>query len=187
MNCISINQMTLANQMQRLWLEHVYWTRLLIISILNCLKDQQATQERLLKNPDDLGCLFGRFYGPEAKKVITDLLTEHLVIGAKLVTAYRDNNCQEIEKLNKSWYENADKMAHAFACLNPCFAKKDLRDMFYMHLDLTKNEVSLRLQCKYQEDVINFDKLQDEILTMSDYFTCGIVNQMHPLFRCNFC
>lgn len=187
MNCVSINQMTLLNQMQRLWFEHIYWTRLLIISILNCLNDQKVTQERLLQNPCDLGCLFGQFYGRGAQKIITDLLTEHLVIGAKLVNAYKENNCQKIEKLNTQWYENADEMARAFACLNPCFVEKDLRDMFYMHLNLTKNEVSLRLEGKYREDIINFNELQEKILTMANYFTCGIVNHMHPLFRCNTC
>ena len=56
--------------------------------------------------------------------------------------------------------------------------------MLYTHLDLTKNEVSLRLQGKYAEDVANFDRIEMEALEMADYFTMGIVYQFAYVFTC---
>lgn len=185
MNCISMNQFNLSNKMRMLWEQHVFWTRLLIISILESLKDLDATQNRLLRNPIDIGMVYGEFYDQTIQKAVTDLLTEHLVIGAELVTAYKNNNTKEINRLNTLWYQNADKMAKAFASFNPYYIEEDIRKMLYTHLDLTKNEVALRLQGKYAEDTMNFDRLELEAIGMADYFTMGIVCQFYPMFTCD--
>ena len=58
MECITTNQLNLMNKMSILWDQHVCWTRLLIISILENLKDLEETKKRLLKNPVDIGILF---------------------------------------------------------------------------------------------------------------------------------
>lgn len=185
-NYMNVNQSDLSHTMRMLWEQHIFWTRLLIISILESLKDLDATQQRLLRNPVDLGNVFAQFYGSETQKIITDLLTEHLVIGAQLVTAFRNNNTQDIERLNTLWYHNANRMAQAFASINPYFIEDELRDMLYTHLDLTKNEVSLRLQGKFEEDTANFDQLEQAALAMADYFTQGLINQFQPVFTYRF-
>lgn len=186
MNCVNFSQSDLSDTMRMLWEQHVFWTRLLIISILENLKDLDATQKRLLRNPIDLGNVFGQFYGSEVQKIITDLLTEHLVIGAQLVTAFKNNNKSEIQRLNTLWYDNANRMAQAFASINPYYIEEELRDMLYTHLSLTKNEVSLRLQEKFEEDTANFDQIEQEVLAMADYFTSGIINQFQPVFSYRF-
>lgn len=58
MECITTNQLSLMNKMGILWDQHVFWTRLLIISILENLKDLEETKKRLLNNPVDIGILF---------------------------------------------------------------------------------------------------------------------------------
>ena len=56
------------------------WTRMLLISIAENLKDLDATQARLLENPKDIANIFRRFYGDVVANKIQQLLTEHLVI-----------------------------------------------------------------------------------------------------------
>lgn len=184
MNCISIKQLNLSNEMRMLWEQHVYWTRLIIISILNNLKDLKETEKRLLMNPVDIGRIYGRFYGPAVQREVTKLITEHLEIGGQLIIASKNNSKEEIGRLNTLWYQNADKIARYFASFNPYYNEEELRRMLYTHLDLTKNEVSLRLQGKYAEDVANFDRIEMEALEMADYFTMGIVYQFAYVFTC---
>lgn len=184
MNCITMNQLNLMSKMNSLWEQHVFWTRLLIISILNDLGNLQETQNRLLRNPVEMGALFGKFYGVNVQNAITELITEHLVIGAQLITAYKNNNTTEIDKLNKQWYENADKIARAFASINPHYNESEVRMMFYNHLDLTKKEVALNLEGKYAEDVENFDLIEKQALEMAQYFSMGIVKQFGRMFTC---
>ena len=164
------------------WLQHVYWTRMLLISIAERLQDQEAVTNRLLKNPKDIANIFEEYYGAEIAKQIADLLTEHLQIGAQLITALRDGKTQEADDLNKKWYLNADKMADAFSSINPNYNREDVRKMLYDHLDLTTQEVAMRLAKNYNADIDAFDKVEQEVLQMADYFLSGIIKQFPNLF-----
>ena len=45
------------------WEQHIMWTRMLLISIAENLKDLEATQSRLLRNPKDIADIFKIYYG----------------------------------------------------------------------------------------------------------------------------
>ena len=166
--------LAVSDLMRKLWSQHVYWTRMVLISIADRLRDQDATTARLLQNPKDLANLFGQYFGEAAAKSIQELLTEHLVIGAKLITALRDKQMATADKLTRQWYENADEMARAFATLSPAYKYDELRDMLFTHLRLTTDEVAKRLAGNYPADIMAFDKVEQEALAMADYFTVGL-------------
>jgi uncharacterized protein YicC (UPF0701 family) len=167
----------LSWKMRFVWLQHVYWTRLLLISIAERLKDLDATTARLMQNPKDIADVFKVYYGAETAGAIEQLLTEHLQIGAELITALRDSKTAEAEHLKTMWYENADKMAKAFSGINPYYRYDELRDMLYRHLELTTEEVAKRLAGDYTADIQAFGRVEQEALMMADYFTSGICRQ----------
>lgn len=179
---ISINQVNLLEMMNIAWLEHIFWTRLLLISISEDLKDLDATRTRLLENPMDIANIFRMYYGNNNARTIQDLLTEHLVIGEKLIVALKNNNQTLSKALNDEWYRNADEMAEAFSSINPFYSKEQLRKMLYEHLKLTSDEVAARLRKDYTADIKAFDMVQKEILMMSHFFVSGIVRQFPNLF-----
>ena len=183
-NCISKMHFDLSKQMRLAWSQHVYWTRLLIISIVDGLKDTDNATTRVLQTAPDIANLFAPFYGPEVKRLLEHLLTEHLVIGKKLIVAAHDKNTADVEKFNKEWYENADRIADSLSKINPShFNREDVRKMFYSHLDLTKEELSYRLGDQYSEDVQAFNKVETEAMMMADFFVNGIVKQFQNRFR----
>ena len=179
---ISMNQVQLIKQMNLVWEQHIMWTRMLLISIAENLKDLEAMQTRLLRNPKDIADVFRRFYGIAVANRIQQLLTEHLVIGKDLIVALKNKNQEEATKLNTKWYQNADEMAEAFSSINPFYPKEEIRNMLYEHLRLTTNEVNYRLQGNYVEDINSYDMVQKEILKMSQFFVNGIVKQFPNLF-----
>ena len=179
---ISMNQVQLIKQMNLVWEQHIMWTRMLLISIAENLKDLEAMQTRLLRNPKDIADVFRRFYGIAVANRIQQLLTEHLVIGKDLIVALKNKNQEEATKLNTKWYQNADEMAEAFSSINPFYPKEEIRNMLYEHLRLTANEVNYRLQGNYVEDINSYDMVQKEILKMSQFFVNGIVKQFPNLF-----
>lgn len=105
---ISIYHVRLLEKMNLVWEQHIMWTRMLLISIAENLKDLDATQARLLQNPKDIADIFRVFYGDSVANTIQDLLTEHLVIGKELIVALKNNNQTQAAILNKKWYKNAD-------------------------------------------------------------------------------
>ncbi|MCL2355220.1 MAG: LysM peptidoglycan-binding domain-containing protein [Oscillospiraceae bacterium] len=170
-HCISQMQFNLSKEMRLAWSQHVYWTRLLIISIVNMLKDTDNATTRVLQTAKDIADLFAPFYGYEVTNAIEKLLTEHLVIGKNLIVAATNKNATDVEKYNKEWYENADEIATAFNKINPNhYNEEEVRKMFYKHLDLTKEELSHRLNGQYDEDVKAFNKVEAEAMMMADYF-----------------
>ena len=179
---ISMNQVQLIKQMNLVWEQHIMWTRMLLISIAENLKDLEAMQTRLLRNPKDIADVFRRFYGIAVANRIQQLLTEHLVIGKDLIVALKNKNQEEATKLNTKWYQNADEMAEAFSSINPFYPKEEIRNMLYEHLRLTTSEVDNRLKGNYAEDIRSYDMVQKEILRMSQFFVNGIVKQFPNLF-----
>ena len=180
--CISPKQVELLKQMNLVWEQHIMWTRMLLISIASDLKDLAATQTRLLQNPKDIANIFRKYYGNNAANRIQNLLTEHLAIGKDLIVALKNNNQEEARKLNDKWYRNADEMAEAFSSINPFYKKNEIRNMLYEHLRFTTSEVNNRLKGNFAEDISDYDKVQREILKMSEYFVDGIVKQFPNMF-----
>lgn len=179
---ISINQVNLLLNMNLAWLEHVLWTRMLLISIAENLKDLEPTKARLLENPRTIANVFRKYYGNNIANTIQKLLTEHLVIGGDLIVALKNGNQKLAQELNTKWYKNADDMADEFSRINPFYSKEETRNMLYEHLRLTTNEVSAHLKKDYAADIRAYDEVQKEALHMSEFFVDGIVKQFPDLF-----
>ena len=179
---VSINEVRLLEQMNLVWEQHIMWTRMLLISIAESLKDLDATQTRLLRNPGDIANVFRPYYGANVTNKIEKLLTEHLVIGKNLIVALKNNNQKEAMELNKKWYQNADDMAEAFSSINSFYPKEEIRKMLYEHLRITTDEVNARLKGDYVADINAYNMVQKEILQMSRFFVNGIVRQFPNLF-----
>ena len=114
---------------------------------------------------------------------IENLLTELLSIGKDLIVALKNNSQRLANELNDKWYKNANEMANFFSSINPYYSREKLCDMLYDHLELTSDEVDARLKKDYKADINAFDKVQREVLNMSQYFVDGIVRQFPNLFN----
>ena len=114
---------------------------------------------------------------------IENLLTEHHSIGKDLIVALKNNSQRLANELNDKWYKNANEMANFFSSINPYYSREKLCDMLYDHLELTSDEVDARLKKDYKADINAFDKVQREVLNMSQYFVDGIVRQFPNLFN----
>lgn len=165
-----------------LWLEHVNWTRMTIISIVFGLPDLPFVQKRLLQNATDLGNCLRPFYGDQIADRYAELIKEHLVIAAELVTAAVNGDAATAEAKEKEWYRNADDIVMFLSSINPCLNKEELRKMFYTHLSLTKDEAVTMIQKNYQKDIEIFDEIEAEALAMSDMIASAIVMQFCYLF-----
>ncbi len=165
----------LHDDMRRAWAQHVYWTRMLLISIAEHLTDQGAVTTKVMENPQEIADIFAPYFSQEAANEITNLLTEHLQIGTELITALRDNQMDKANELNKQWHVNAEKIAEALAAMNPNYDKRQLQNMLEQHLDMTAQEVSARLARDYPEDIKAFDQVEQGAEEMADYLSSGIV------------
>ena len=60
--------MQLNQEFRTLWEQHVAWTRMLIISIAEGLRDEKQVTDRLLRNADDMAAVLNRVPAFEEKR-----------------------------------------------------------------------------------------------------------------------
>lgn len=170
-------QVDLENQLRKLWVQHVYWTRFFIISTAANLGDLQPVANRLLRNPEDFAQLFKPLYGEKIARQFQELFTMHLLIAAELVNAAKNQQAEKVAEARYKWYKNAEDIAEFLAFINPCWNKAEWRNMLFKHLEMTETEATLRLQGNYEKDILVFDSIEVEALKMADYMSCGIIKQ----------
>jgi hypothetical protein len=173
----------LSQGMQKLWGDHVIWTRSFIVSTAYDNKDLDSVTKRLLKNQEDLGNAIKPYYGEEAGNKLTMLLKEHITTAADLVMAAKKADQTAQTKANDAWYANANEIADFLASANPNWPKDQTRVMLREHLDLTKQAAVDILGNKYDAGIVDFDKIHEQILGMSDMLTEGIVKQFPDKFK----
>lgn len=182
--CISKAESDYLAMNRLLWMEHVNWTRMTIISIVFQLPDLPFVQQRLLQNATDLGNCLRPFYGDQIADHYAKLIQEHLVIAAELVTAAVKGDTNIVNTKEKEWYKNADDIVLFLSNINPYLTKDALQKMFYKHLELTKNEAVTMIQKNYKADIEVFDEIEAQALAMSDMIAYAIVMQFFDWFRC---
>ena len=182
-SAISPNELALRRTMDRLWEEHVAWTRLAIISLTTNAPDTKATVARLLRNQTDIGNAVKPFYGAAAGKQLTALLREHILIAADLIAVAQKGDGAGVSAQQARWTKNADQIAALLSSANPRFWKLDaMKTMMHDHLRLTTNEVVARLQSNWAADVKAYDRVESEILHMSEMLADGLVGQFPSRF-----
>lgn len=184
--CISKTESDYLAMNRLLWMEHVNWTRMTIISIVFQLPDLPFVQQRLLQNATDLGNCLRPFYGDRVADHYAELIKAHLVIAAELVTAAVKGDTNTANTKEKEWYKNADDIVLFLTTINPYLRKDALQEMFYKHLELTKKEAVTMIQKDYKTDVKVFDEIEAEALAMSDMIASAIVMQFFERFRCPY-
>ncbi|WP_313893982.1 hypothetical protein [Psychrobacillus sp.] len=183
--CISEAEFDFISMNRLLWMEHINWTRLTITSIVFNLPNLPSVQARLLKNAPDLGNSIRPYYGDQIADRYTELMMEHLVLAAELVTAAVNGDTKKAAEKEKEWYRNADNIALFLSSINPYLGIEEVRKMFYEHLALTKLEAVYMIQKNYPKDIEMFDKIQAEALAMSDMIAKAIVIQFPYKFQKN--
>jgi hypothetical protein len=168
---------------RKLWIDHVLWTRSFIVSDIASLKDKDAVLERLLKNQDDIGNSIKPFYGEEAGNKLATLLREHIELAGKVTDAAKSGNKADLEKYNKLWYENADKIAKFLSSANPNYSYEVLKDMLYKHLQFVTDQVVARLNKDWKADIEAFDKGEDHMVKFADILSAGIIKQFPEKFK----
>lgn len=175
----------LNNALRSLWEQHVEWTRMTIISMVNNLNDVEFVTNRLLRNPVDFEAFLEPLYGEEDATRFKELLTEHLVIAAELLTALIENDCEAVKDTEQRWYANANVIATFLNSINPYLQKDEFLQMFQEHLTLTECEMVHQLAGNYAKGIAIYDLLEEQALMMADTMIYAIAKQFPDNFSCH--
>ena len=170
--------------MRNLWLDHIVWTRLYIVSAVGGLPDKDATAQRLLQNQTDIGNAIKPFYGDAAGDKLTALLKDHIMIATELIAAAKAGDQAKQDDATKRWGANADEIATFLNGANPKnWALADAKSMMQDHLKLTTEEVVAQLKKDYAGSIASYGKVHTQILHMADMLSSGIEKQFPNKFK----
>jgi len=179
---ISQAEVDYRNDMRSLWEEHVAWTRMAIISLTFNLPDVGFVIARLLKNATDMGNMVRRLYGDAAAAAYGNLIQQHLLIAADLVKKSLAGDTQGAADAERRWYANADQIAVFLSRLNPYLPEEMVRQMFYEHLALTKQEAVSMINKDYEKDIEAYDKIEKQARKMADTLSDAMVKLYPNMF-----
>ncbi|MFE8698308.1 hypothetical protein ACFYKT_18455 [Cytobacillus sp. FJAT-53684] len=182
-NFVSQAAVDLMRDNRSLWEEHVAWTRMTIISLIYKLPDINFVVARLLKNATDMGEMIRPLYGDAAAKKYSSLIQEHLLIAADLVKAAIAGNEQAAKMAEQKWYANADEISAFLNRVNPFLPEEEMRNMFYHHLDLTKQEALTMINKDFKKDIEIYDKIEKQAREMADTISDAMIKLYPNKFR----
>lgn len=182
-NGMKLSAAKYQDQWRVTWEDHVTWTRVVIIGVLDGL-DANAVQNytnRLLQNAGDMKNLLRPFYGEAKAGAFGDLVTQHLVQAAGILVAIKEG--KNATDLLKAWYENAHQIAQLMNKLNPNNWKLRNADaMWKEHLDATVNETLANFGHDWGAEVAAYNKIVSLAMMMADFTSIGIMLQFPQMF-----
>jgi hypothetical protein len=178
------NKSGFRDAMDKLWEDHVTWTRLYIVSAAANLPDKDATAQRLLQNQIDIGNAVKPVNGDAAGEKLTGLLNDHITIATEIIDAAKAGDTAKKDEAANRWKTNADEIATFLSKANPKnWPADEMKKMMQEHLDLTTNEVVARLQGDWAADIAAYEKVHEQILEMADMLSGGILKQFPNKFK----
>jgi hypothetical protein len=168
--------------LRRLWSDHVIWTRDYIVAAIANAPDARAAAGRLLANQQHIGAAVVPFYGEQAGQALTDLLKQHIMVAVDLIEAAKAGDADNFADADRRWDDNACSIAALLSSANPNWPEHDVTDLLRQHLKLTREEVTARLERRWEDDAEAFDQIFTEILTVADALHTGIVKQFPDRF-----
>lgn len=169
------------DEWRKLWEDHITWTRVVIMGILNDLPGTDVYIDRLLQNYEDMEDALAPYYGDDAE-VLGDLIKDHLVIAAEILQAAKAG--QPLDDLIVSWYANAHDIAVQMNEMNPEFwPLAETEKMWTDHLDATLAEAVAHLTGDFEGEVAAYDEVHDLALEMADFISEGVMRQFPNRFQ----
>jgi hypothetical protein len=173
----------LHEAMDKLWTDHVTWTRIVILDFDANAPDLKPDLARLLRNQVDIGNAIKPYYGAAAGNKLTSLLHTHIMEAVPVLTYARTGDKAKLGSALDAWHANARQIAAFLASANAeNWPLQDMTSMMNEHLDLTTGEAVAHLERRWNADIAAYDKVRTEILMMADQLADGIIAQFPSKF-----
>lgn len=178
-NTVFEDEIGLNNDMRKAWMQHVYWLRMFMTSLFQNLEDLDAVEARLMKTPEDIAGVMDKFYPQAQIMQLMQLLGEHTELGGQIMKSLKTGEMQTVERLERQWYQNAEKIAALLAGLNTEYTYEDILQELSKHMDMTRRQMTAALGGDHDEEVRIFDENENHVMDLADYLTSGLIKQFY--------
>jgi hypothetical protein len=154
---------------RKLWSEHVFYTRNVLISIISNLADVSSITTRLMKNQEDIGEFIRPYYYDEDVDQLITLLKEHITLAATFISGVGSSIVVEDQ-----WRDNAAAITALMEEMNPYdWAAMDMQPLWTMHIDHIIAQNTARRSSNWAADIVAVDENYNTALEIADKFAAG--------------
>lgn len=182
--CLTAEQMNLIYNIRMFWFDFVTWVRSFMMSKYLGIGDVDEVFGRLQQVPNDYVNNLRQFFGenPAIDELQLELNT-YIDLIDSLISAQLGGNTDEINRITRLLYQNADERAASVSKLNPYWNESEWRNRLYNNLRSTLDE-SVTFQTRdYARNLDIFRTLLDQAESSSGYFAQGLVNYLNSQAR----
>lgn len=175
LQCITYDQLNAIFDIRMFWFEFAIWIRNYMLSKYRGLGNTQEIYARLLQVPVDYVSAMRQIFGDKVPEDYSELFLTYIDLLDAFITAQIENNTEELDRITRLLYENADARAAAITAINPEFWNEDeWRNRLYQNLRSTIEESTSFLMGDYARSIDIFGRLLDQAENTSNYFAQGI-------------
>lgn len=165
----------LLDEMRMAWLDHIFWTRMYLMSVESGARDRQQIEDMVLATADEITDVFANYFPVNVTRQLRNLLTEHVELTGQVIDAIKSGNTADYDALIQSWYANANQIAGLLGAQNPYFGNRETRNMLLNYLDMTREEIEQQLNGEYEQSINTFRDIEKRTIEMANYFARGLL------------
>lgn len=170
-------------EMVRLWIDNVYWTRQSILCLTDRLPGAEETIYRLMKNQEDMGAIFTKYYGKKHGDEFCELISSNTSNVVSIIRSTNNRNTLESEKEKKRMLNNITAITNYLSHINPYWNNDDLNKLISMQAVLMNSQIEYRMSQNYDADIKNVDKTLSEAFALANFLADGIILQFPERFK----
>lgn len=177
--CITYEQLNQIYNIRMFWFDLADWVRALMLSKYNDVGNEEEVHARLEQVVADYVNNLKQFFGetPALNEYQLELNT-YIDLIDSLITAQMAGNTEEIDRITRLLYQNADNRAASASSINPYWDQDEWRTRLNNNLRSTLDESATFLTEDYARNLDIFSLLMDQAESASDYFAQGLLNYM---------
>lgn len=169
------------------WSYHARYTReYYVAAILGAANADaaDAAAARLMKNQEDIGNVFAKYYGTDTGDKVANLRKEHITIATELVAAAKAGDKTKLTDANDRWRQNSADLAKVLSVANPEYFPYDKTlQLLNQQLTLFTTAVTSFINGNYPQSIADNEAYYQAVQAMVGYFGNGIVEQFPDKFK----
>jgi hypothetical protein len=158
---------------RELWEDHVTWTRIVILAVVNDLPGTDAYVDRLIDNYEDMEDALAPYFKHDDVEELGDLIQEHLVQAKQILDTVKAGG--DPTALIAAWRDNGTEIATQMSHMSSNWPFAEANEMWQEHLTATLDEATAEFDGNFEEAVAAYDDVSDMAHQMADFFSDGII------------
>ncbi len=177
--CITYDQANIIYDIRMFWYDLATWTRAYMLARYFGVGNVEEVYTRLRRVPEDYVVNLRRLFGETAGgRELQIQLSTYLDLIDALITAQMEGNDEEINRITRLLYQNADERAASVTSINPFWDVEEWRVRLYDNLFNVIEQSESFLAQDFTRNLEIFSRILDLADSTSAYFARGLFDYL---------